>query len=156
VLLLFGASLLRLRGMWDLDTNYSHGYLVAPISLVLAYLIYRKVGPPVRGELAIGLFAILLGIIFQLGATVVRWPSLSYLGLLAVLRGLLVSAGGRKWASAFTFPLLFLFFMFPLPIVWTSYASLWLQDVVSRVSETVLSIFVVCHRVGHTIRIAGM
>jgi exosortase len=73
-----------------------------------------------------------------------------------VIRGLLVCAGGRAWAAAFNFPLLFLFFMFPLPVTWTGYAALLLQDMVSRVSETVLSLFVVCHRVGHTIRIAGV
>src|SRR4051812_49290737 len=121
VLALFGASFLRLRDLWDLDQNYSHGYLVAPISLFFAYRIYRKVGPPASGELMLGLTGLVFGILCQLAATVVCWPLLNFLGLLAVLRGLLVAAGGRKWASAFTFPLLFLFFMFPLPAIWTSY-----------------------------------
>lgn len=153
---LFGSSLLGLQRLWDLDQNYSHGYLVAPISLALAYRSYRKVGAPVRGELLLGLSGVIFGILCQLASNIVRWPPLSYLGLLAVLRGLLVCAGGRQWASAFTFPLLFLFFMFPLPITWTGYAALWLQDVVARISETVLSLFVVCTRVGNTIRIAGL
>ena len=153
---LFGASFLRLQVLWELDPSYSHGYLVPLISLILAYRSYRRVGPPVRGELMLGLVTIAFGICWQLGATTVRWPALSYLGLLAVLRGLLVCLGGRIWASAFTFPLLFLFFMFPLPAIWTSYASLWLQEVVARISETVIGMFVVCHRVGHSIRIAGV
>jgi exosortase len=156
VLALFGPSLLYLRMLWDRDANYSHGYLVAPISLFFAYRTYRRVGPPLRGELLLGLSGVVVGVLLQLAAGIVRWPPLSYLGLLAVLRGLLVSAGGRQWASAFNFSLLFLFFMFPLPVTWTSYAALWLQDIVSRISETVLSLFLVCHRVGHSIRIAGM
>jgi exosortase len=156
VLALFGPTFLLLVRLWDVDQNYSHGYLVAPLSLVFAWRIYRKVGPPVRGELALGLLDISFGIACQLAAGAVRWPPLSYLGLIAVLRGLLVVAGGRKWAASFNFPLLFLFFMFPLPVTWTSYAALWLQDVVARISETVISLFVVCHRVGHTIRIAGV
>ena len=61
-----------------------------------------------------------------------------------------------NWAAAFNFPLLFLFFMFPVPVTWTSYTSLWLQDIVSRLSETVIGMFVICHRVGHTIHIAGV
>jgi exosortase len=156
VLLLFGPSLLYLRTLWDRDANYSHGYLVAPISLFFAYRTYRRVGPPLQGELLLGLAGVVVGIVLQLSAMIVRWPPLSYLGLLAVLRGLLVCAGGRKWASHFNFSLLFLFFMFPLPVTWTSYAALWLQDIVSRISETVISLFLVCHRVGHSIRIAGM
>jgi exosortase len=102
------------------------------------------------------LIGILLGVLCQLTATLVRWPPLSYLGLVCVLRGLLVCAGGRTWAAPFNFPLLYLFFMFPVPVTWSGFAALWLQDVVSRVSEAVLGLFVVCHRVGHTIRIAGV
>ncbi len=153
---LFGASLTNLVGLWDRDPNYSHGYLVLPISLFLGYRIFRRVGAPIRGEISMGLIAILFGVLCQLAVTIVRWPPLSYLGLICVLRGLLVCAGGRKWARYFTFPLLFLFFMFPVPITWTSYAALWLQDMVAKISETVLSLFVICHRVGHSIRIAGV
>lgn len=153
---LFQGTFRTLLHLWDRDQNYSHGYLVLPISLGLAYRIYRQVGPPVRGEVAFGLIGIFFGLLCEAASTVVRWPPLSYLGLVAVLRGLLVCAGGKAWASKFNFPLLFLFFMFPLPVTWTGYAALWLQDIVARVSETVLGLFVVCHRVGHTIKIAGV
>ncbi len=152
----FGPTFALLVRLWHQDPNYSHGYLVLPISLLLAWRIYRRVGPPHGGEWGLGLLGVGLGLLLQAAAIVVRWPPLSYLALLCVLRGLLVAAGGRRWAAAFNFPLLFLFFMFPLPVVWTSYLSLWLQDFVARVSETVLSLFVICHRVGHTIRIAGV
>lgn len=153
---LFSDTFATLLNLWDRDASYSHGYLVGPISLALAVRIYRRVGPPIRGEALLGLSGILLGVFCQLAATVFHWPPLSYLGLICVIRGLLTSAGGRDWAAAFNFPLLFLFFMFPLPVTWTGYAALWLQDIVSRVSETVIGLFVVCHRVGHSIRIAGV
>lgn len=156
VLVLFGPTLLYLRTLWERDQNYSHGYLVGPISLFFAYRAYRKVGAPIKGELLLGLSGVIVGILLQLATNIVRWPPLSYLGMLAVLRGLLVCAGGRTWASAFNFSLLFLFFMFPLPVTWTGYAALWLQDIVARISETVIGMFFVCHRVGHTIRIAGV
>lgn len=156
VTLLFGSNILSLVGLWNRDANYSHGYLVAPISLLLGWRIFRRVGGPIAGEPAFGLMGIIVGLSCQFAAVVVVWPPLSYLGLVCVLRGLLVSAGGRAWAAAFNFPLLFLFFMFPLPVRWTGYASLWLQDVVSRMSETVIGLFVVCSRVGHSIQIAGV
>jgi exosortase len=153
---LFYPTLRLLVHLWEQDDNYSHGYAVVPISLWLGWRMARRVGPPQGGE---GLFAslnLLIGLVLQGAAVVVRWPPLSYLALICILRGTLVAAGGRRWADAFNFPLLFLFFMFPLPVTWTSYLSLWLQDIVARVSETVLSLFVVCHRVGHSLRIAGV
>jgi exosortase len=156
VTILFAGNVLHLAHIWNLDDNYSHGYLVLPISLVLAYRVARRVGPPVRGEVAWGVTAIVFGVLCQYAFVVLRSPVVSFLGVFAVLRGLLVCAGGRAWAAAFNFPLLFLFFMFPVPAKWTSYTALWLQDVVSRVSETVIGLFVVCHRVGHSIRLAGV
>lgn len=154
--LLFGPTLVLLIRLWEQDQNYSHGYLVLPISLGLAWRIYRRIGSPQGGEPGFALLGIWAGLLLQAAAVVVRWPPLSYLALVCILRGQLVAVGGRRWANAFTFPLLFLFFMFPLPVRWTSYLSLWLQDIVARVSETVLSLFVVCHRVGHSLRIAGV
>jgi exosortase len=156
VITLFGSTFATLVTLWERDANYSHGYLIAPISLVLGIRIYRRVGPPLQSEIAFGILGIVLGVLLQSAAVIGRWPPLSYLGLVCVLRGTLVCAGGRAWAAKFNFPLLFLFFMFPVPVTWTGYASLWLQDIVARVSETVISSFVVCHRVGHTIRIAGV
>lgn len=153
---LFAGTFANLLRLWDMDPSYSHGYVVPMISAWLAYRIYRRIGPPIEGDLRLSLTGILLGVVCQLAASVVRWPPLSFLGLICVIRGLLVAAGGRKWAAEFTFPLLFLFFMFPLPVTWTSYAALLLQDIVSRMSESVLSLFLVCTRVGHTIRIAGL
>src|SRR6185312_7886056 len=44
---------------------------------------------------------------------------------------------------------------FPLPLTWTNFASVWLQDWVSWVSGRVLAVFFVCHQQGNTIQIAG-
>ena len=84
---LFGSSFISLVGLWGRDANYSHGYLVAPISLILALRIYRRVGPPVGGEIAFGTLGILLRISFHSAAILFRWPPLSYLGLVCILRG---------------------------------------------------------------------
>ncbi len=73
-----------------------------------------------------------------------------------VLRGLAVLAGGPAWANGFTFSILFLFFMFPLPVTWTGYAALWLQDTVSFVSAWVLDPIFTCYRRGNTLQLAGI
>ncbi|OWK35254.1 exosortase/archaeosortase family protein [Fimbriiglobus ruber] len=156
ILALFADSLSNLVRLWNSDPGYSHGYLVLPVSLALASSTFRRSGPPGRGELLVGLAGIVFGVACQLTATVFRWPPLSFVAMVAVVRGVLVCAGGQAWAAAFTFPLLFLFFMFPLPATWTGYAALWLQDIVTRLAETAIELFAVCHRVGYTIHIAGV
>jgi exosortase len=45
--------------------------------------------------------------------------------------------------------------MFPLPLTWTNFASVWLQDWVSWMSGRVLESLLVCHQQGNTIHIAG-
>ncbi len=155
-LVLFGPTFVRLVDLWEKDPNYSHGYLVAPIAAYLAWAVYRQVGPPRGGDRRLAAIGAALGVLIHLVAVTIVWPPLDFLALVLVLRSGLVAAGGREWAARFTFPLLFLFFMFPIPVTWTSYAALWLQDIVSRVSYELIQLFVVAARRGHNITIAGV
>jgi exosortase len=153
---LFAQTAVTLVGLWDRDPNYSHGYFVPVLSGFLAYRVLRREGVPGTGRPGLGMVSLLVGVALHLAAEVVHWPPLDYLGLVLVLRGLLVAVGGPGWAARFAFPLLFLFFMFPLPVTYTGYAALWLQDIVSRITEGVLGQFLVVYRQGHTLYIAGM
>jgi exosortase len=153
---LFGPTFVRLVDLWEKDPNYSHGYLVAPIAAYLAWMVYRQAGAPRGGDRRLATIGAVLGVFVHLVAVLIVWPPLDFLALVLILRSGLVAAGGREWAAKFTFPLLFLFFMFPIPVTWTSYAALWLQDIVSRVSYEVIQLFVVAGRRGHTIYIAGV
>jgi exosortase len=153
---LYAPLLWRLAVLWLDDPNYSHGFLVPLISGWLAWRHIRKVGPPVCGEPGLGCLEVLSGCAVHLVAFVIAWPPLDFVALALVLRGLAVAAGGREWAKGFTFAILFLFFMFPLPVTWTGTAALWLQDWVSRASEAVLNLFVVCYRRGNALYLAGV
>lgn len=152
----FGPTLWKLWEMWSIDPNYNHGFLVLPIAIALAERAYRRGGPPGPADGRLGWMAISFGGLFYLASLLFVIPALDFLSLFFLLRGGLLLVGGRDWASRFTFPLAFLVFLFPLPPNWVSYAALWLQDMAAKISETVLSLFVVCNRTGHTIRIAGM
>jgi exosortase len=154
---LFGPTLFDLVTLWTNDPNYNHGFLVLPIAIALGVRTYlRTAGPVGRPDRKLGWFAILLGGLSHLAALLFVLPLLDFLALLFLARGGLLLAGGRAWASAFTFPLVFLLFLFPLPPTWLSTVALWLQDIAARVSETILSLFVVCSRNGHNLRIAGL
>lgn len=156
VLALFGPTFLRLVDLWEKDPNYSHGYLVAPIAVYLAWMVYRQAGAPRGGDRRLAATGAVLGVLIHLIATLIVWPPLDFVALFLVLRAGLVAAGGREWAAKFTFPMLFLFFMFPIPVTWTSEAALRLQDIVSRMSYELIQLFVVASRRGHNITIAGV
>lgn len=153
---LFGPAFLALVQRWEADPNYSHGYLVLPISLVLAWMAVSKAGPPGEGSPALGTAWIVLGLLFHFGAVVASWPLLDFPAVVLVLHGAAVAAGGREWARHFLFPLLFLVFMFPWPTAWMSRAAMFLQEWVSIISAAVFDLFVVCYRRGTTLKLAGV
>jgi exosortase len=153
---LFGPTLMALVRLWASDPNYSHGFLVLPLSLWLAWGSFRETGLPAEGRPALGAISLLGGCLAHLAALVLQAPLLDFVGLALVLRGLAVTVGGPLWAGRFTFPILFLFFLFPLPGVWTARAAVWLQDVVAGVSGAILDLFIVCHRQGNVLHLAGL
>jgi exosortase len=153
---LYAGTFVRLYGLWLKDPNYSHGFLIPFLSGWLAWRHLRRAGWPAGGDVRLGCFTVVAGCIVHLGAFVSAWPPLDFVALALLLRGLTVAAGGRDWARGFTFPILFLFFMFPLPVTWTGTAALWLQDWVSRAAAAILDLFVVCYRRGNALHLAGV
>lgn len=156
VVALFWPTLAQLLAVWDADPSYSHGYLIAPISLWLAWRIAARSPAPTDGAVQIGVLAILAGLLIHFPAVVLRSPLLDFAALAFILRGVAVGLGGPAWASRFWFPILFLFFMFPLPQTWTAFAALWLQDTVAASTAGFLDWFFVVYRQGTTIQIAGV
>src|SRR5262249_49656035 len=106
---------------------------------------------PPRGWPLLGSLEMAAGFVVHLAATVLAWLPLQFLSLVLVLRGAALVARGRRFARRLTFPILFLFFMFPLPFAWTKAAGLWLQDVVGTASALVLNLFTVCYLRGNTL-----
>jgi exosortase len=104
----------------------------------------------------LGIAELLAGALVHSLAQLANWPPLDFLGLALILRGLALARGGREWARGLMFPILFLFFMFPLPVLWTSGIAVWLQDIVSQISGAVLGLFWVCHQRGSAIYLAGL
>lgn len=153
---LFAESYLTLLRAWNADANYSHGFLVLPIAVWLAFRIAKQHPLPTdAGNLKLGAPLVTLGVFAHLGATVVPWPILDFPALALVLFGSAVGLGGGRWAMRFAFPILFLFFMYPLPITWADYTSVWLQKLVGQLSGLVLETCFVCRQQGNMITIAG-
>jgi exosortase len=152
---LFGQRFYELFLDWKDDPTYSHGFLVPLVSAWFAWRAYRRQGPPRAGDLAPGLVWLVGGCLVHLVAVVVWFPPVDFVALGAVLYGLALLAGGRAWANGFAFPILFLFFMFPLPAALTNAVAVWLQGVVAFLAANVLSFFTPVHQEGYFLKLPG-
>src|SRR5262249_41090701 len=141
--------------VWKDDPNYSHGFLVPLVSAFFAWRAYRRLGPPRDGDLTPGLVWLIGGCFVHLAAVLIWFPPVDFVAVAAILSGAAVAAGGRDWARGFRFPILFLFFTFPLPAVVTSALALWLQGVVTWLAAGALSFFVPVHQEGYFLHLPG-
>ena len=132
LLLLYASVLKSLVLQWWSDPDYSHGFLVPLFS---AYVLWHQregwmkceIRPSNFGLLvmlgAIGLF--LLG---SLGAELFT----SRFSLLVLLAGMILFLAGWKFLRAVFFPLAFLIFMIPLPVIIYNQITFPLQLLASR------------------------
>jgi exosortase len=156
LLAIYARLFVTIERSWRLDPNYSHGYLVPFICLGLAIRAAHRAGAPVHGERRLGLTTVVGGSTLALVATLVPWPLITFASLVLVLRGTAIAIGGRQWAGHFWAPILFAFFMFPVPFAWTSYLALWLQDIVSQIGAALIEPFAVSWRTGTILHLVGV
>jgi exosortase len=141
VLLVVYWNILRALVMqwWD-DANYSHGFLV-PIFCI--YLVWRQRAYlqrlPVRGSL-VGLAVILAGIVILLAGDLGADNFLMRSSLIVVLGGLVLFLLGWHIFRSILFPLVFLFFMVPLPGVIFYAITFPLQNLAARQAAWMLEL----------------
>jgi exosortase len=159
---LYWDTLLRLPEVWSRDPDYSHGYLVPLIALVLAARQWRRYGAPLETcvdgrDMQVGLSRIALGMVGH----GVCWFSpdflvLDVLSLLCSISGVAIVLGGRQRYRAFAFPIWFLIFMSPLPVVLYRWLALMLQQTSAIVAAGALDVLgVPAVRVGYCVHLPG-
>lgn len=156
LIVLFYPTGRQLVDVWLLDANYSHGFLILPLSAWLAWRVVREHPVPETGEPGLGLFTMTVGLGLHAIGVVLRFLPLEWVTWMLILRGTAVTLGGRAWADRFLFPMLFLTFLFPLPVALTSQLAVALQDIVAEISAETLSLFFYCYRRGNNIYLAGV
>lgn len=113
-LLLYAPVVSRLVSYWATDENYTHGYLVAPLALVIAWANRARWLPirpaPGAGAFAVG-GAILLLLIGERGSELY----LTRLSLIAACAGSALLLAGWPALRALTLPLVLLLLTVPLP-----------------------------------------
>jgi exosortase len=152
---LFAGRFRELYALWNQDPNYSHGFLVPLVGAYLAWVVLRRQGLTGEGDLRAGLLWVVVGCALHLWAVIVWWPPVDFIAVAALLYGFAVLAGGRRWAAGFLFPILFLFFMFPLSPVLLDLAARKLQAVVSTLAVLLLQLFVPAYQIGNNLVLPG-
>ncbi len=102
---------------WSDDPNYSHGFLVPVIS---AYLIWQKKDS--LGKLQVkpansGLLLILFGTAALFAGVAAQEYYLRRSSSIFILAGIVLFLFGWQWFKSLWLPILFLFFMVPLPYI---------------------------------------
>ncbi len=139
VLAVLYSSVIRLLVyQWYNDADYSHGFLVPLLS---AYLIWQRKDklrqiPRHASWWGLVIIAISLGLLFlgSLGAEL----SLARLSLLGTLCGLIVYFTGGAMLRAMAFPMAFLLFAIPIPVVVYNEIVFPLQFIASKFATRVL------------------
>jgi exosortase len=134
----FWPTLARLAHSWLNDSQYSHGLLVPPFAVGLLWARRDRFPERTRPAPAAGFALLALAVLGRVIGGAIYFDWLEQIALLPFLAGLLVTFGGWpvfRWAAA---PLLFLFYMIPLPYRFEILLGFPLQRLATDASTYVL------------------
>jgi exosortase len=100
---------------WLDDPNYTHGLFVVPMAAVLAWRRRDRIAESPARPSAVGMAVLVLAAAFYMLGVAAAELFLMRASLVGVIIGLVWSLQGTARTRALAWPLLFLFFMIPLP-----------------------------------------
>lgn len=131
--------------MWDRwfsrDSYYTHGILVP---FITGFLIYKKkdrLKTIPKGCSPIGLWVFLSGIALQLIASFWRVHFISGFSIPIVIFGTILYLYGKEFTKEILFPLSFLIFMIPLPLIVIAELSLKLKLLTTKLTVFISNLF---------------
>ena len=140
LVLLYGSVLRLLVSQWWTDPNYGHGFFVPLFS---GYLLWhererwmKSEGKPSNFGFLVMLGAVALLFIGSLGAELFT----SRFSLLVLIAGIILFLAGWKMLRAVSFPLAFLIFMIPIPVIIYNQITFPLQLIASRLATLWLEV----------------
>lgn len=139
--ILFHGVIAKLVQDWATDDNYSHGFLIVPISL---YLAWERRDRLLRAPLApssLGLIVLVGGIVLLVAGVLGAELFVTRIALLAVLAGGILYIFGWIHLRLLAFPLALLLLMIPIPAIIFNQVAFPLQLLASRFAAGVLSLW---------------
>ena len=129
--------------MWDRwfvrDSYYSHGMLVPFVTIYLIWQMKDELAKIERSESPWGMRFIVVGIVLYLISSMLRIYFSSAISMMIVLVGLILYFFGSAVLSKIAFPIAFLFFMIPLPMVVIANISFKLKLFAAQIATILLN-----------------
>ena len=112
---------------WAADSYYSHGPLIPLVCAFLVWSLRKEITALPPASSGWGYVLIVAGLLLQIFSAVWRVYFSSALSLLILLAGFVLAFGGRPLWKRTWFPIAFLLFMIPMPLVLIAQMSLSLK-----------------------------
>jgi exosortase len=116
-LALFWPVLTDLVWTWSRDSNYSHGFLVLPVSAYLAWSRREELAATERRPSWVGLIVVCGSLVTLLIGTAGVEFFLMRTSVIGVVTGMVLFLAGWRWLRILAFPLAFTLLMIPIPPV---------------------------------------
>ena len=124
---------------WEaMSGYYSHGWLVAPVSVVLLWLNRKRLAACPRQPNLRGLLLVIAALLLHVAGVGLMAGMLSGLALVALIAGLVLTLFGPRMLRLTLFPILFLLFMIPVPAVVIETVSFNMKLLAAMVATKVL------------------
>ena len=160
LVLLYFRTVHWLGHAWLTDPFYSHGFLVVIVSAFRAWRALRAARAPLPDREPIpyhhGLYLFAGGLLIYAIGFITIFPFLMAVSLLFTLSGLILFFYGKGVMRALLFPVAYLSFVIPLPIVFLDRVAFVLQAISARYPAALLALLgIPVIRVGAEIQLAN-
>ena len=141
---------------WSRDDNYSHGFLIVPIALYLAWERRIKFASTERRPSNFGLILVLGSVLLLFAGVLGTEFFTTRISMLGIIAGSLVFLFGWAQLRIMLFPVAFLLLMIPIPAIIFNQVAFPLQLLASRFAEgTLAACQVPVFREGNVINLAN-
>ncbi|QDU91669.1 Transmembrane exosortase (Exosortase_EpsH) [Pirellulimonas nuda] len=155
LLFVYLEMLVTTAGTWSNDM-YSHGYIIPVLAGALFWVRRKGLVPATASEVWAGAGMICVALLVRIFAATYNMEPLDRYSFLLALLGAVVLSGGWRMLSWAWLPVLFLFFMYPLPTVVELRLLVSLQEWAAKISAVVLQVLGTgVLRVGNQIKYQG-
>jgi len=136
--LLYGRVLARLVHDWINDGNYSHGFLIVPLSLYFAWERRARLRTIQRDPSAFGLVVVIGSLAVLLVGLMGAELFLTRVSIVGIVAGSILFLFGWRTLGLLALPVLFLLLMIPIPAIILNQVTFPLQLLASQVGEAAL------------------
>lgn len=128
----------KLVNDWQIDENYSHGFLVVPIALYFAWERRGRLAAAEHRPSNLGLLVVIVSLLLLVMGVLGAEIFTTEISMVGVLTGSILFLGGWNHLRILALPIGFLLLMIPLPAIIFNQITFPLQILASKFGEAVL------------------